>query len=308
VQQLVEKVAPTSATVLLLGESGAGKTLAARLIHELSDRAHHPFVKVNCAAIPEEVLEAELFGQAEGPLSGIKGARPGRLEEAHKGALLLDEIGELSPGTQGKLLRFLQEKEFERVGGGVRRVDVRVIAATNTELEKAVERGEFREDLYYRLNVFPITIPPLRRRREDIPSLLNHFLERLSREYGRRLVLTPAALDALVKYDWPGNVREMENLMERLSILVESGSIDVGDIPASLFSSPAAHVHRGGAPMSLQEMEKNEVVTALERHRWVQSRAARELGLTLRQMGYRVKKFGLEQLVHQRRREYRRAG
>jgi Nif-specific regulatory protein len=303
VHQMIEKVAPTRATVLLLGESGTGKTLTARMIHELSDRAKYPFIKVNCAAIPENLLESELFGFEKGAFTGAMAPKPGRFEEAEKGTIFLDEIGELSSGIQSKLLRFLQEREFERLGGTkTRKVDVRIIAATNRDLGEAVSLGEFREDLFYRLNVFPILVPSLRERREDIPALLNHFLDKLSREYGRRLSFSPRALDALVKYDWPGNVREMENLVERLSIMVEDERIDMGDIPPYFFTlGTAAPKPPLDGQGSLKDMEKREVIGALERHNWVQSRAARELGLTLRQMGYRIKKFGLEKMVGERK-------
>ncbi len=303
VHQMIEKVAPTRATVLLLGESGTGKTLTARMIHELSDRAKYPFIKVNCAAIPENLLESELFGFEKGAFTGAMAPKPGRFEEADKGPIFLDEIGELSAGIQSKLLRFLQEREFERLGGAkTRKVDVRIIAATNRDLAEAVTLGEFREDLYYRLNVFPVLVPSLRERREDIPALLNHFLDKLSREYGRRLSFTPRALDALVKYDWPGNVREMENLVERLTIMVEDERIDLSDVPPYFFATgkPSVHVPMDGQA-SLKDMEKREVMAALERHNWIQSRASRELGLTLRKMGYRIKKFGLERLVNERK-------
>ncbi|WP_027183600.1 sigma-54-dependent Fis family transcriptional regulator [Desulfovibrio inopinatus] len=302
VHQMIEKVAPTRATVLLLGESGTGKTLTARIIHELSDRAKFSFIKVNCAAIPENLLESELFGHERGAFTGAVGKKPGRIEEADKGTLFLDEIGELSPGIQAKLLRFLQEREFERLGSTkTRRVDVRIIAATNKDLTEAVSDGQFREDLFYRLNVFPVLVPSLRERREDIPALLNHFLDKLSREYGRRLYFTPKALDALVRYDWPGNVREMENLVERLSIMVESEKVDLSDIPPYFFLDSKPDHKPPMQSGSLQDIEKREVLAALERHNWIQSRAARELGLTLRQMGYRIKKFGLEDLVSERR-------
>ncbi len=303
VHQMIEKVAPTRATVLLLGQSGTGKTLTARMIHELSDRAKYSFIKVNCAALPENLLESELFGYERGAFTGANAPKPGRFEEADKGTIFLDEIGELSQGIQAKLLRFLQEREFERLGGTkTKKVDVRIIAATNRDLSEAVSHGEFREDLFYRLNVFPVRVPALRERREDIPALLNHFLDKLSREYGRRLSFTPRGLDALVKYDWPGNVREMENLVERLSIMVEDERIDIGDIPPYFFTSgrPMPAVAQDGLA-SLKDMEKREVMAALERHSWVQSRAARELGLTLRQMGYRIKKFGLERMVAEHR-------
>ena len=304
VHQMIEKVAPTRATVLLLGESGTGKTLTARMIHELSDRAKYSFIKVNCAAIPANLLESELFGYEKGAFTGATSVKPGRFEEADKGTLFLDEIGELPQSVQAKLLRFLQEREFERLGSvKTRKVDVRIIAATNRDLAEAVTTGEFREDLLYRLNVFPVRVPALRERREDIPALLNHFLDKLSREYGRRLSFSPSALDALVRYDWPGNVREMENLVERLSIMAEDERIDLADIPpyflASAKSAPLAVPADGQS--SLKDMEKRQVLAALERHNYVQSRAARELGLTLRQIGYRIKKFGLERLMAERK-------
>jgi Nif-specific regulatory protein len=296
VRQLIEKVAPTRATVLISGEPGSGKTLTARMIHELSDRARHPFIKVACRAIPPESLEAELFGRE--PVAGGGDVNvSGRVEEAEKGTLFLDGVGGLSPGVQAKLLRLLCEREFERVGSAKsRRADVRVIAGTVGDLEEAARAGLMREDLFYRLNVFPIQVPPLKRRREDIPALINHFLDRLAREYGRRLSLSPRALDALVRHDWPGNVREMENLVERLSVMVEGERIDLGDIPGQVFAAGSrARAEEGASGQgSLKDMERREVLAALERHGWVQSRAARELGLTLRQMGYRIRKFGLE--------------
>ncbi len=301
VRQMIEKVAPTKATVLLLGESGTGKTLTARIIHELSERHAKPFIKVNCAALPESLLESELFGHEKGAFTGATAPKPGRFEEAHEGTIFLDEIGELTLAVQAKLLRVIQEKEFERLGSTkTRRVDVRIIAATNKDLSEEVQRGLFREDLYYRLNVFPIRVPALRERPEDIPALLNHFLETMEKEYSRRLIFTPQALDSLMRYSWPGNVREMENLVERLSIMVEGEQIDVSDIPPQFFvgSKPATVLEEHA---SLSDIEKREVLSALERHRWIQSRAARELGITLRQMGYRIKKFDLEALVQERR-------
>ena len=314
VRQMMEKVAPTKATVLLLGESGTGKTLTARLIHDLSDRTGFSFIKVNCAAIPENLLESELFGHEKGAFTGATAPKPGRFEEADRGTIFLDEIGELSLGIQAKLLRFLQEKEFERLGSTkTRKVDVRIVAATNRDLAEAVRRGDFREDLFYRLNVFPVRVPPLRERPEDIPPLLNHFLDKMYKEYQRRLTLKPNALEALLSYSWPGNVREMENLVERLAIMVEDGAVGLEDIPPHFFiggdvtrqydALETRDVPASGfaEPSSLLDMEKREVLSALERHGWVQARAARELGITLRQMGYRVKKFGLEDLVRERR-------
>lgn len=310
VQTLIEKVAPTKATVLLLGESGTGKSLTARMIHELSDRARFTFTKVNCASLPETLLESELFGHEKGAFTGATETKIGRFEEADKGTVFLDEIGEISLNIQLKLLRFLQEREFERVGSTrTRKVDVRIVAATNKDLEQAVHKGHFREDLYYRLNVFPITVPPLRDRKEDIPALINHFLDKLAKEYHRRLYLSPNALDAMVGYDWPGNVREMENLMERLAIMVEGGTIHCKDIPLPIPASSA--LGRAGAgqdaslepPLtpgvygtqlkSLESMERDQLLAALERTRWNQTKAALELGITPRQMGYRMKKYGI---------------
>ncbi|MBI5014838.1 MAG: nif-specific transcriptional activator NifA [Deltaproteobacteria bacterium] len=312
VQQLIEKVAPTRASVLLLGESGTGKTLVARILHELSTRASAPFTKVNCAALPENLLESELFGHEKGAFTGATAAKAGRFEEAEGGTLFLDEVGELPLSLQAKLLRFLQERDFERVGGQrTIHVDVRIVAATNRDLAEAVSQGGFREDLYYRLNVFPIRVPALRERREDIPHLASHFLARMSREYGRRLTFAPEALDALRRYPWPGNVRELENLLERLVILAESPAISAQDLAPYLAStglepeSPAFESARPGSSdgqgTPLREMERRQVIAALERNRWIQSRAARELGITLRQMGYRIKKMGLESVAFERR-------
>jgi Nif-specific regulatory protein len=295
-QRQMEKVAPSRASVLLLGESGTGKTLVARILHDLSTRSGAPFVKINCASLPENLLESELFGYEKGAFSGAVRAKPGRVEEADGGTIFLDEVGELTLPLQAKLLRFLQEKEFERLGGaGTRKVDARVLAATNKDLAASVAEGAFREDLYYRLNVFPICVPPLRERKEDIPDLLRHFLERISQEYGRRVGISTAAVDLLAKYDWPGNVREMENLMERLVILADKDEIDAGILPAFLREREK---EQGGEQLSrIEELERKEVIAALERNAWNQTHTARELGITNRQMGYRVRKFGLDEVV-----------
>lgn len=303
VQQLIKKVAPSKASVLLLGESGTGKTLVARIVHELSNRSKYPFVKINCASLPENLLESELFGHEKGAFTGAMKVKAGRFEEADGGSIFLDEVGELSLSLQAKLLRFLQEREFERLGSNKTiRVDVRIITATNKDLSEAVNRGLFREDLYYRLNVFPIQVPPLRERKEDIPYLLNHFLERASKEYGRRFRITPQALDVLVQYEWPGNVREMENLIERMAIMAEDNEIDLQDFPSFLrFQAEEDKSDEPNSLSKLEEMEKKEVVAALQRNDWIQSRSARELGLTLRQMGYRVKKFNLDGMIEKNR-------
>jgi Nif-specific regulatory protein len=304
VQSLIRKVAPTKATVLLLGESGTGKTLVAQIIHELSAKANGPFVKVNCAALPDNLLESELFGYEKGAFTGATEAKVGRVEEADGGCIFLDEIGELSLPLQAKLLRFLQDREFERLGSTkTRRVEVRIVAATNKDLAVAVAEGMFRQDLYYRLNVFPIRVPPLRERRDDITALVNFFTEKVCREYGCELNFTATAQEALVRYPWPGNVREMENLIERLAIIFGEGVVDVKDLaPYITHGYKELEVDTPATMLdSLQEMERRGVLAALERNQWIQSRAARELGITLRQMGYRVKKFGLESFVKQKR-------
>jgi Nif-specific regulatory protein len=259
-------------------------------------------VKINCASLPENLLESELFGYEKGAFSGAVKAKPGRVEQAEGGSIFLDEVGELTLPIQAKLLRFLQEKEFERLGSTrTMKVDVRVMAATNKDLAVSVAEGVFRDDLYYRLNVFPINVPPLRDRKEDIPDLLHHFLDNISQEYGRRLGISVAAMDLLTKYDWPGNVREMENLIERLVIMADNDLIDAGILPAFLRRPEGAH---GSEAMSrIEELERKEVIAALERNAWNKTRTARELGITLRQIGYRVRKFGLDRIMKEQKRE-----
>jgi Nif-specific regulatory protein len=299
VMRQVEKVAATRATVLLLGESGTGKTLAAHVIHELSDRKSGPFVPVNCAAIPENLLESELFGHEKGAFTGASAARAGRFEDAGGGTIFLDEIGELPLTVQGKLLRIVQEREFERLGSNAtRKADVRIVAATNRDLARLAEEGRFRQDLYYRMNVFPISVPPLRERREDIPRLLNHFLAKIQRSYNRRLAFSPEALDILKDYSWPGNAREMENMVERLVILTEGGRIEAGLIRFCLGAGGAAPPGGPAVPgkekaRSLADTEREELLTALRANGWIQRQAARALGISERQMGYKVKKHGL---------------
>ncbi|MHC1730005.1 MAG: sigma 54-interacting transcriptional regulator [Syntrophobacteraceae bacterium] len=299
-QQQVGKVAPSKASVLLLGESGTGKTLVAKIIHELSTRSGSPFVKINCASLPENLLESELFGYEKGAFTGAVRAKAGRVEEADGGTVFLDEIGELTLPLQAKLLRFLQEKEFERLGSvKTRQVDVRVVAATNKDLAAAVSEGAFREDLFYRLNVFPIRVPPLRERKEDIPRLLKHFVERTSQEYGRRIGIAKTAVDLLTRYGWPGNVREMENLIERMVIMADDDEIDTRILPAYFNSRPIEHDAESFS--RIEELERKEILAALDRNDWNQTRTARELGITLRQISYRVRKFGLERVVGKHR-------
>lgn len=304
VQRLAEKVAPSRASVLLVGERGSGRSTVARIIHEHSARSGFPFCRLACASAPSEVLERELFGYESGSGEGGEQLQPGRLEQVDGGTLFLDGIDELSLTLQAKLLRFLQDREFEPVGSGrVRRADVRLIASTSRDLARLVDQGRLREDLYYRLAVFPIALPPLRERGQDVGLLLDHFVERLSREVGRSLSFTPPARETLLRYAWPGNLREMSNLVERLLLLSDQGLVDLADLGPLLAHPPAAgELPAAEAALSrLEEIELREVVAALERNNWVQSHAARELGLTLRQIGYRIKKFGLENTIKQQR-------
>jgi Nif-specific regulatory protein len=303
-QQMVSKVAPAKASVLLLGESGTGKTLVARVIHELSARADGPFVKINCAALPENLLESELFGHAKGAFTGATEAKPGRFEEADGGTIFLDEIAEMPFGLQAKLLRFLQDKEFERLGSTeTRKVDVRIIAATNQPLPDLVEQKQFRQDLFFRLNVFPLHLPPLRDRVEDIPLLIGRFLDKNAEEYNRLLILDRSAQALLIDYHWPGNVRELENLIERLCIMSDQDVVTRADL-AGLLGTPQAlppQPDQGGGS-KLEDLERAQLLEALGRNRWVQSRAAKDLGITLRKLGYRLKKYGLEAKVKAERR------
>lgn len=303
VQEQIRKVAPSKASVLLLGESGTGKTLVAKIIHQLSTRSAAAFVKINCAALPETLLESELFGYEKGAFTGAAKSKAGRFEDADGGTIFLDEVAELPLSIQSKLLRFLQEREFERLGSSkTRRVDVRIIAATNVDLAEAVRNGQFREDLFYRLNVFPIRVPALRERKEDIPDLATFFLSRISREYGRTLVMGLEPMELLIRYEWPGNVREMENLIERLCIMADGEEIRRSDMPDYLrgLVVPEACAE----PMSrIDQMERETILTVLERNSWLQSRTAKALGLTPRQMGYRVKKYGLGKIIEEHRRE-----
>jgi len=236
IYELVKKVAPSSSTVLILGESGTGKEVLAKYIHFCSKRKG-PFVPINCAAIPEELLEAELFGYEKGAFTGAIKSKPGKFEKAHKGTIFLDEIGDLSPKLQAKLLRVIQEKQVERLGSDKAiKVEVRILAATNKDLEKEVQQGRFREDLFFRLNVIPIKLPPLRERKEDIPILAQFFLKKICEREGiEEKKLTPQAMEALINYPWPGNIRELENLIERLVILSENNTIDVKDLSLPSF-------------------------------------------------------------------------
>lgn len=305
---IIDKISDSNVTALLLGESGTGKELVARAIHEGGSRKDSAFIKINCAALPETLLESELFGHERGAFTGAHASRPGRFELADGGTIFLDEIGEMPLSLQAKMLRVLQEKQFERIGGSTTyTVDVRIVAATNVSLEEAVENGEFRADLYYRLNVVPIVLPPLRERNEDIPLLFSHFLGKSNERNGRKIKITSDLLDFMIKYPWPGNVREMQNLVERMVILAEGDRLTLNDLPANLFHSERSFVDPPketrvpeiveppveNKRKSLQDIERAEIEAALRRNGWVQVRAAKELGLTERQIGYRIKKYGL---------------
>ncbi|SDP13015.1 nif-specific transcriptional activator NifA [Desulforhopalus singaporensis] len=303
---IIDKISSSNVTALLLGESGTGKELVARAIHEGGSRKDKPFVKINCAALPETLLESELFGHERGAFTGAHAERPGRFELADGGTIFLDEIGEMPLALQAKMLRVLQEKQFERIGGSrTYDVDVRIVAATNVSLELAVEEGSFRADLYYRLNVVPLVLPPLRERNEDIPLLFSHFLGKSNERNNKQIKLTSELLDFMITYPWPGNVREMQNLVERMVILAENDRLTLADLPPNFFKTEKpprevekkneAIVQRTVEPKrkSLQEIEKIEIEAALRRNGWVQVRAAKELGLTERQIGYRIRKYGL---------------
>jgi len=295
--ETVHKVAPTSATVMIYGESGTGKELIARALHTLSTRATKPFVSVSAGALPETLLESELFGYEKGAFTGAMTPKPGRFEMANGGTLFLDEIGDISPATQIKLLRVLQERRFERLGGTRSiEVDVRVIAATNQDLQQLIADGVFREDLFYRLNVVPITLPPLRQRAGDIPILVAHFMEKFHADAKR---LTPEAMEALVRYQWPGNIRELENTIERIVILSHGDEIMTSDLPAEVragMSSMDRTLTGFVLPeegVVLEEVELDLVRQALDRAGGAVPKAAKLLGLTAKTLEARMQRFGI---------------
>ena len=326
IAESVHQVAASRATVLILGESGTGKEVIAKAIHFNSPRSKMPFIQINCAAIPETLLESELFGHEKGAFTGASLSRPGRFEAANEGTIFLDEIGEIPPSVQVKLLRVLQERVVERIGSNRPiPIDVRIVAATNRNLDQEVRMNRFREDLYYRLNVIPIYLPPLRHRKEDIPLLLEHFRSRFIEENGRDVRISSDAIDVFMEYDWPGNVRELENIVERLVVMARKGVITASDVVETLalfpvHSSGSAPVDAKGAPSdpglaprdpipsprgssvheinadlpdTIREIERERIVKALERSGGVKTRAALALGITTRQLVYRMEKYGI---------------
>lgn len=302
--KIVRQVANTRSTVLIMGESGTGKELIARAIHYHSPRKNHPFVTINCAAIPDTLIESELFGHEKGAFTNAIERKLGRFEIAHQGTLFLDEIGELSLMTQAKILRFLEEKEFNRVGGSKTiKVDVRLIAATNKDLPQQVKKGEFREDLFYRINVVPILLPPLRERKEDIPLLIEHFIKKFNSENQKKVKgVTPEALEALINYDWPGNVRELENLIERVVALTQNEYIHPEELPIPFTSISRTNglkesVLSGKLSFTKaeEEFEREIILDALRRTKFVQSHAAELLGISRRILKYKMDKLGITQ-------------
>ena len=307
VLEQVEQVAPTDSTVLIQGETGTGKELIAHAIHNLSARCGRPFVRLNCAAIPLDLLESELFGHEKGAFTGAIAQKVGRFELADKGTLFMDEIGDIPGALQPKLLRVLQEQEFERLGGTrTHQVNVRLVAATNRNLLEMSSRGEFRSDLYYRLNVFPVLLPPLRERREDIPALVSHFTEIYGRRMSRQIEHIPSAtMSAFISYEWPGNIRELQNLIERAVILSKDGVLP-NPLPAgSTFgstTSPAAAI-ASSAPTTLKDSERVLILRTLESVGWViggPKGAAAKLGLKRTTLIHKMQKLGISRASHQR--------
>uniref|UniRef100_UPI0025C2100A sigma-54 interaction domain-containing protein n=1 Tax=Marinilabilia sp. TaxID=2021252 RepID=UPI0025C2100A len=294
---LISMVAPTSSTVLIRGESGSGKELIAESIHTGSQREKGPMIKVNCSALPDSLIESELFGHEKGAFTGAEQRRIGRFELAHKGTIFLDEIGDLPQATQVKILRILQEREFERLGGTETiHVDVRVITATNRNLEELIEREEFREDLFYRINVFPLFLPPLRDRREDIPLLVDHFIEKFNkRNHAAIKRITTTALNMLMVYSWPGNIRELENCIERACILCRDGVIHSYQLPPTLQTADSTNTRTGGGLMdSVERIEKQLIIEALTSTGGNITKSSVQLKVTERMLGTRIKKYGID--------------
>jgi len=302
--KVVKQIADSKSTALIMGESGTGKELISRAIHYNSNRKNYPFVTINCAAIPETLIESELFGHEKGAFTNAIEKKLGRFEVAHQGTLFLDEIGELSLATQAKILRFLEEREFNRVGGSKTiKVDVRLITATNKDLNQMIKTGGFREDLYYRINVVPILIPPLRERKEDIPLLIEHFVGKFGVENDRKVKgISKEALDLMIQYEWPGNIRELENLIERVITLTANEYIQLNELPPFFKSVPKADGLResvlDGKVSFLQaeeEFEREVILDALKKTNFIQSHAAEILGISRRILKYKMDKLGINQ-------------
>ena len=319
---LLETVAPSDATILVRGETGTGKELIATAVHNLSRRKNGPYIKLNCAAISETLLESELFGHEKGAFTDAKEMRKGRFELADGGTLFLDEIGDITPSLQVKLLRILQEQEFERVGGTKTiKTNVRLVAATNRNLEKMVASGEFREDLFYRLNVIPVHLPPLRERYEDVKLLIEHYLHKFMKEHRKNMSFSKQALEVLMNYPWPGNIRELQNTMERVVLICPEGVllpemlnhvlpfnyqklyIEPTVVPEPLHVSPPEQIKPEEIPaqqkhtvtkVNLQEIEKESILQALIDNHGIQTKAATQLGMTARQIGYKMRKYGID--------------
>ncbi len=298
---LAQKVGKTNATVLIQGESGTGKEVIARIIHSISDRSNETLVKINCAAIPEELLESEMFGHEKGAFTGAEKAKPGLLEIAHNGTLFLDEIGDMSIKLQAKLLRFLQDGSFHRVGGLKEiSVNVRIIAATNKDLEQLINGGLFREDLYWRLNVFKITVPPLRERKQDIPHLVETFIKKYAEKHNKKILgTTREVMEMLLAYNYPGNVRELENIVERAIILAEGETITIHELPPNVYH-PTQTKASVTDPLSslpltkaVEIYEKQRILNALEQSKGIKTRAAKILGISERMLRYKMKKYGI---------------
>ncbi|MCC6486963.1 MAG: sigma-54-dependent Fis family transcriptional regulator [Candidatus Hydrogenedentes bacterium] len=301
--KMIQKIGPSRSSVLITGPSGTGKELVARAIHDASPRKDRPFVALNCAALAPGVLESELFGHERGAFTGAEKQRIGRFEMAHTGTLFLDEVGEIDPNIQTKLLRVLQEGEFERVGGVLPvKVDVRIVAATNRDLREAISAGTFREDFYYRLNVFSLKVEPLRNRADDIPALIDHFLQRFSREQEKDVsVVDDDVLNFFMHYPWPGNVRELENVLERAVVLAEGNAVSREDIPPEMFFmqdeiQPEEYLAPDTSSLAerTDQLESQMIAAALERFHWNKTKAAEHLGLKRTTLQYKIRKYGLE--------------
>jgi two-component system response regulator AtoC len=296
--QTVQKIAPTDSTVLITGETGVGKELIAREIHSASHRRSHPFVKVNCAAIPETLLESELFGYEKGAFTGAVTNKPGRFEIAHQGTIFLDEIGEMSPHLQAKLLSVVQDKAFERVGGvKTIKVDIRIISATNQDLQSAVQSGKFRSDLFYRLNVVPIHIPPIRERKDDLIPLIDYFLKKFKTKYQKKITsLSPEIIAAFSNYNWPGNIRELENVLERMILMSETDTIRLNQLPIEIRGTGSiieTSTLREKIDSISHVTEKQMIMDALNKTNQNRTRAAKLLGISRRTLQNKIKEYGL---------------